>query len=458
MAVDSRTIDRIYEKQQQRRLAVAAAPAAERIRKIRALHDALLARRSEIRDAMWADYRKPPEEVDLSEIFPTVAEARHALRNLAKWMRPRRVPTPLALFGSRSHIRHEPKGVVLIIAPWNFPVLLTLGPLVSALAAGNCVILKPSELTPNTSACMRRIIEDIFEEDEVAVIEGDANVAAELVLRKFDHIFFTGSSAVGKIVMKAAAEHLTPVTLELGGKSPVIVDRTADVQEAAAKIAWGKFLNCGQVCVAPDYGLVDEAVRETFLAALRDAVREHTSGILVDERHAQRVKHLLDDAVQRGATVVMGGTADGRDIAPTVLTGVPLDAAIMREEIFGPLLPVITYRDREEAIRIINEQDTPLALYVFSRDKGVVEQFLRSTRAGGTVINDTLIHFFHPGLPFGGAGASGMGKAHGIWGFETFSNARGVLEQPLRRSTSLLIHPPYTWLKRRIIAFLLRWL
>jgi aldehyde dehydrogenase (NAD+) len=258
--------------------------------------------------------------------------------------------------------------------------------------------------------------------------------------------------------MRAAAEHLTPVTLELGGKSPAIVDRTADLREAAKKIAWGKALNCGQICVAPDYVLVDETVREPFLAELRDALHADTSGLLVNDRHAQRVKRLLDDATDRGATVIGGGTGTGRAIAPTLLAGVSPDAAIMREEIFGPLLPVMTYKSREEAMRIVGEGEKPLVLYIFSRDKSVVDELLRGTRAGGTVINDTLIHFFQVNLPFGGVGASGMGKAHGFFGFETFSNARGVLEQPMRRSGTLLIHPPYTWLKKRVIDFMVRWL
>src|SRR5436190_6901235 len=258
-------IDRIFDQQQAARLEVAAASAAKRLSKIRRLHDALLKRRSEVHRALWDDYRKPAAEVDLSEIYPVLGEARHAMRHLATWMRPRRVATPLALFGSRSRIVYEPKGVVLVISPWNFPVNLTLGPLVSAVAAGNCVMIKPSEMTPHTSACMKRIVSELFDESEVAVVEGDADVSEALLRKKWDHIFFTGSPAVGRVVMKAAAEHLTPVTLELGGKSPVIVDRTANLDEAAKKIAWGKFFNSGQICIAPDYLLVDEAIREPFI-------------------------------------------------------------------------------------------------------------------------------------------------------------------------------------------------
>ena len=437
-------IDRIYEKQQARRAAVANTTARDRRQKIRRLHDALLSRRPEIGAALWADYQKPAPEVDLSEMLPVVGEARHALRHLRSWMKPRRVPAPLTLFGSRSRIVYEPKGVVLIISPWNFPVNLTFGPLVSAIAAGNCAILKPSEMTPHTSACIKRIVGDLFDESEVAVVEGDARVAEGLLKKKFDHIFFTGSPAVGKIVMRAAAEHLTSVTLELGGKSPVIVDRTANIDEAAKKIAWGKSLNSGQVCIAPDYVLVDETVRVEFLEKLRaKAVGE--SGLLVNDRHAARVRTLAENA-----------TPEGRRVPVTIMENVSGDAPVMREEIFGPLLPVISYRDIGEALQIINERERPLVLYLFSRKREVIDRVLRQTRAGGTVINDTLIHFYQLNLPFGGVGQSGMGKAHGRFGFEAFSNARGVLEQPTRFSGIQFLYPPYTRLKLKMIDFIVR--
>jgi aldehyde dehydrogenase (NAD+) len=314
-------IDRIFEAQQRNRAAVAATTAAQRIAKLKRFERFLLERRDEIRAAMWEDYRKPAAEVDLSEIYPVVSECRHAARHLRKWMKPKRVSTRLALFGARSSIVYEPKGVVLIIAPWNFPFNLTLGPLVSAIAAGNCAVLKPSELTPASTACMKRLIGELFDESEVALVEGDARVSEELLRRKFDHIFFTGSPAVGKLVMKAAAEHLTSVTLELGGKSPAIVDATANVAGAAKKIAWGKFLNCGQVCIAPDYALVHESVRDEFLSELQSQIASRgdaAQGWIVNERHAARVKRLIDTAVGGGARVVTGGTTSGREIAPTV--------------------------------------------------------------------------------------------------------------------------------------------
>jgi len=437
-------IDRIYDQQQSRRTRTAASTARQRIEKLKRLHDALLARREEIRQALWADYQKPAPEVDLSEILPVVSEARHAMRHLYAWMAPQHVETPLMLFGSRSQIVDQPKGVVLIISPWNFPFNLTLGPLISAIAAGNCAILKPSEMTPNSSACMKRILRDLFDESEVAVIEGDAGVAEALLKKKFDHIFFTGSPAVGKIVMRAAAEHLTSVTLELGGKSPAIVDRTANLDEAAKKIAWGKALNSGQVCIAPDYVLVDEAVRPAFVEKLR-ATSMGEGALLVNDRHAARIRR-------------MGGDTDGRRAPLKIMENVAAGAPAMQEEIFGPLLPVVPYRDIAEALRIINEKEKPLVLYLFSRDREVIDSVLRETRAGGSVINDTMIHFYQLNLPFGGVGQSGIGKAHGRFGFEAFSNARAVLEQRTRFSGIQLLYPPYTAFKQKLIDFVLRYL
>lgn len=455
-------IERIFALQQGKRAAVGASTAAQRIEKLRRFERALLDRAGEVRSALWEDFRKPAAEVDLSEIYPVVSEARHAIRHLRSWMKPKHVRSRLALIGSRSSILYEPKGVVLILAPWNFPFNLTLGPLVSAIAAGNCVMVKPSEMTPASAACMKGIVGDLFEESEVAVVEGDASVAEALLRRKFDHFFFTGSPAVGRIVMRAAAEHLSSVTLELGGKSPVIVDRTANLAEAARKVAWGKFFNRGQTCIAPDYVLVEESVKTEFLGHLRasvDALGQASRGVLVNDRHAARVQGLLDSAIARGAEVFMGGTGEGREIAPTVLTNVPFDAPVMQEEIFGPLLPVMTYGTLDEAYAMIEAREKPLVLYLFSRDRGVVREVLRRTRAGGTVVNHALIHFYQLDLPFGGVGHSGFGKAHGFFGFEAFSNARGVLDQRLPFSAIELLFPPYGGkLKQRLIDFTVRWL
>lgn len=453
-------IDRLYDLQRQPR---AVTTAAERIEMLRRLERAVMAHREDIHAAMWADYRKPASEVDLSEVYPVVSETRHARRHLRSWMRGRRVSTRLALLGSTSRVIYEPKGVTLIVSPWNFPFNLTLGPLVSAIAAGNRAIVKPSEMTPHSTACMRRILAEVFDESEVAIVEGDARIAEALLAKKWDHIFFTGSPAVGKVVMKAAAEHLTSVTLELGGKSPAIVDRTADLDEAAKKIAWGKFLNSGQICIAPDYVLVDEQVHDTFVAKLRERIdalgQEGSRGIIVNDRHAARVKRLFDSAVQQGASVAKGGAFREREMEPTVLTGVSADAAVMQEEIFGPLLPIVKYRSLDDAFATIGAKEKPLVLYVFSRARDVVKRILARTTAGGTVINHTLIHFYQLDLPFGGVGHSGMGRSHGFAGFEAFSNTRGVLDQRLWFSAIELLMPPYRGrFQKWLIDFTVKWL
>ncbi len=456
-------IERIYKAQQENRAAVGASTAAQRIEKLRRFERAMFAHRDEILAAMWADYRKPPEEVDLSEIYPVVSEARHAIRHLRRWMRPKRVSTRLALFGSTSSIVYQPKGVVLILAPWNFPFNLTLGPLVSAIAAGNCAIVKPSEMTPASNACIKRLVAELFDENEVAVVDGDAAVAQALLAKKYDHIFFTGSPAIGRIVMKAAAEHLTSVTLELGGKSPAIVDASANLDDAARKIAWGKAFNCGQVCIAPDYVLVQESVQGPFLEKLRASFAaldsEGSRGILVNDRHAARMHALLADAVKRGAEVAVGGGGEGRELEPTVLTNVAPDSPVMQEEIFGPILPVLTYRTLDDAFAVIEQREKPLVLYIFSRARDAVRTILGRTRAGGTVINHALIHFYQLELPFGGVGHSGVGKGHGFYGFEAFSNARAVLRQRLPLSAIELLFPPYgAKFQKWLIDFTVKWL
>ncbi|HEX9162742.1 MAG TPA: aldehyde dehydrogenase family protein [Thermoanaerobaculia bacterium] len=457
-------VKRLYEAQRANQPRVAASTAAERRDKIKRIEKAMFSRRDEIRTALWEDMRKPAAEVDLSEIFAVLGEARFAARHLNRWMKPRRVSAPLALLGSSSRIVYEPKGVVLIISPWNFPMNLSLGPVISAIAAGNCIILKPSEVTPHASACLKRILGDLFEENEVAVVEGDARIAEALLKLKFDHIFFTGSPAIGKIVMKAAAEHLTSVTLELGGKSPVFVDRTADLDEAAKRIAWGKFLNCGQVCIAPDYLLVDEAVRAPFAKKLGAAIASmekggESAGWIVDDRHASRVKRIYDAAMSSGAEVISGGPRDAnpRSMGPTVLANVAADSPAMQEEIFGPILPMLTYKDLDEAIAFVNAREKPLVSYIFSRERKVIDDLVRRTTAGATVVNHTLIHFFQLGLPFGGVGQSGMGRGHGFAGFQAFSNSRGVLEQRTKFSPIELMFPPYSRLKQKLVDLTLRY-
>ena len=453
-------LDRIYQLQRQNCAAVGATTAAQRAGKIRNLERRLLERRDEVRAAMWEDFRKPPEEVDLIELFAIAGEARHASRHLRRWMRPHRVAPTVALLGTRSSIVYEPKGAVLILSPWNFPFNLSLGPLISAVAAGNCVILKPSEVTSASSALMKRLLGELFPEDEVAVIEGGGEIARRLLEKKFDHIFFTGSPSIGKVVMKAAAEHLTPVTLELGGKSPAIVDRSADVDAAAKRLAWGKYLNAGQVCIAPDYLLVHDAVYDEFVRKLKENLESFgpDTALVVNDRHATRVRALLDDAVGNGAQLLRGGAPDGRNGATTVIGNVALDAKVMEEEIFGPVLPILRFATIDDAVRTIGEREKPLVLFVFARSRDVVREVLARTSSGAAVINHVGIHFYQLNLPFGGVGNSGMGRGHGFFGFQAFSNARAVLDQSFPWSGIDLLIPPYTRLKRKFIDFTLKYL
>ncbi len=459
---------RIFDTQQANQWRVARTNARERIATLRRLEQAVLRYREDIRAALYADFRKPPLEVDMVEMHVVLSEIRHTIKNLRRWMAPQSVPTTLALLGTRSFIQYEPKGVVLIISPWNYPINLTLAPLVSAIAAGNCAILKPSELTPHTSAVLARLIREIFPEDEVAVVQGDANTAQALLNLPFNHIFYTGSPAIGKLVMAAAAKHLASVTLELGGKSPVIIDETADIDMAARRVAWVKYTNNGQTCIAPDYVLVHESQKADFIAATKKYIQQFFSedasqsvdyARIVNGRHFERLHAYVEEAVASGAQVPIGGQSDAtiRYIAPTILTDVPEGAKVMEEEIFGPLLPVLTFRALPEAVAHVNANERPLALYIFSRRRRYIRQIVQETRSGAVAINHNGIHFFNNNLPFGGVNNSGIGKAHGWFGFEAFSNAKGVLRQVLPSALELLL-PPYNAFKQRMIDLVLKWL
>lgn len=406
--------------------------------------------------------------MSITEIFPLLDEISHTLKHLKHWMKPARVKTPVIHQPSSSLIHYEPRGVVLIISPWNYPFNLAVVPLVSAIAAGNCVILKPSEYSPATSALLKRLLSSVFSIEEVAVVEGDYRVAKELQKLPFDHIFFTGSTAVGKEVMKAAAEHHTSVTLELGGKSPVLLDRDADMEKAAEKIVWGKLINAGQTCVAPDYLLLPEDKAEAFIELTKMYTEKFYGSIdqmhtckdfcrVVNPKHFKRLKALYDNAVAQGAITVFGGHfhEDENYVSPTVLLHCRPDSAILQEEIFGPLLPVVTYNTLEEAIDFINRRDKPLALYIFSRNKKTVDRILRHTSSGGVAVNTVIMHITNPYLPFGGINQSGMGSYHGHSGFLEFSHKRSVLQQTGFSSTHILF-PPYTEKKSRLIRFLLR--
>ncbi|MGB1122437.1 MAG: aldehyde dehydrogenase family protein, partial [Flavobacteriales bacterium] len=414
--------------------------AKERIARLDALYNEVWKRRDDLKAAMWNDFRKPGEEVDLTEIFVVKSEIKAVKRGLRKWMRPKRVQGGLAQIGSASWVRREAKGVALIISPWNYPMQLVFRPLIAAIAAGCTAMIKPSELTGETAQLVAEIVSAVFSPDEVAVVQGGVETATHLINLPFNHIYFTGSPAVGKIVMKAASQHPCSVTLELGGKSPVIIDDLKSMQDAAKKVAWAKLSNAGQICVAPDYVLVPANREADFVVAIKQAMVKMYPGEteankdyqrIVAPHHAERISKLVDDAIARGASRVLGGDADPANcfLPPTVLTGIEPNAEILEEEIFGPVLPIIPYTSLDEAVRFVNDRPTPLALYVFSKRKRFVESVLSQIQSGGASINNCVIHVSSNHLPFGGLGNSGIGSGHGEYGFTEFTHLRGVYEQ-----------------------------
>jgi aldehyde dehydrogenase (NAD+) len=407
--------------------------------------------------ALHDDFGKPELEAFTTDVSSVAMEAKLAIKKLPRWTRPRKVSTPLQVQPGKSRIVSEPLGVVLIISPWNYPVQLLFSPLVGAIAAGNCAVLKPSEVTPHTSALIAEIVPRYLDRDCIRVVEGAVEETTELLEQRFDHILYTGNGAVARIVMEAAAKHLTPVTLELGGKSPCLVDASANLEVAARRIAWGKFLNSGQTCVAPDYVLVEESVEEELLGQIKKAVEQfygsdpHATadyGRIVNVRHHRRVAGLLKDA----GDIYMGGTTneDDRYIAPTVLRNVDPDAAIMREEIFGPILPVLKVKNIDEAISFVTAREKPLALYLFSERAETQQMVIDRTSSGGVCVNATIFHIANHHLPFGGVGPSGTGAYHGESSFHTFSHQKSVLTKSTRLDLKVM-YPPYTRAKLNMI-------
>ena len=460
---------RIFAAQAPARRRLAKTDARARIARLRRLREVVLQHRDDLEAAVWEDFRKPGPEFEITELQVVLGELAHTIRRLPKWMRPRRVPTPVLLTGGRSRVHPEPRGRVLVLSPWNYPFQLAFAPLVAAVAAGNAVMLRPSEKTPAVNRVMARIVAGAFPEDEVAMVLGGVPVAEALLALPFDHFFFTGSTEVGRRVMHAAADHMASVTLELGGKSPAIVDRTADVDAAAERIVWGKFVNAGQTCVATDYVLVDASVAPAFLDAARatlarfygsgSAVRESDHfARLIDRRAYDRLSAALDEAVSSGAVIEAGGErhAETLYIAPTIVSGVDPDGALMRDEIFGPVLPVLAVRGLDEAIDFVAHRPKPLALYLFSRSGDARTRVLEETSAGGTVMNHTICHLGNPDLPFGGVGESGMGAYHGHAGFRAFSHERSVLHMGRLHLTGLY-YPPYGPRMRRVARLVTAW-
>lgn len=406
-----------------------------RLQQLELLQRAILEYQDAVLAAVKSDLNRPEFEGYFE--IAAIAEIKLMVKNLKLWAKPKKVKTTIDQFPSSAYIQPEPLGVALIIAPWNYPFQLMMQPLVGAIAAGNCAVLKPSELAPATSKVITKIIDSIFEPEYVAVVEGDAEVSTTLLAEKFDHIFFTGGTAIGRIVMAAAAKHLTPVTLELGGKSPCIVDADVNLETAAKRIIWGKFINAGQTCIAPDYLLVDRLIKDEFLNHMKQYVREFYGENPIDsesycriisDRHCQRLASFLDNG-----TVAIGGHTDASQkfIAPTILDHVTWDDAVMQDEIFGPILPVLTYETLDEAIAMVNDRPKPLALYFFSNDTDKQDQVLAQTSSGGACINDVVMQVGVSALPFGGVGESGMGAYHGKASFDTFSHFKSVLRKGL---------------------------
>ncbi len=421
---------------------------------LQAIHDMMAAEGDVLVEALQADLRKPTLEAWAADIGAMKMESKSAIKSLKKWTRPEKIgllPIP-----GRMRVIREPLGVVLIISPWNYPVQLLFSPLVGAIAAGNCALLKPSEITPHTSAALASMLPKYLDSDAIMLVEGAVDETTALLEERWDHIFYTGNSTVGRIVMQAAVKNLTPVTLELGGKSPCIVDKDVDVKITAHRIAWGKFMNAGQTCIAPDYVLVHRDREEELIEALQSCVTEFYGddpkaspdfARIVNERHHRRVSRLIKDG-----TPVVGGECDEADcyVAPTVLRGVSVESTVMSEEIFGPVLPVLPIDDVEEAIAIVNKGEKPLALYLFTRDAKVENEVLSRTSSGGVCVNGTILHLMNPRLPFGGVGESGMGAYHGRHSFETFSHRKSVLTRDMRFDPKIM-YPPYSSFMTKLV-------
>jgi len=415
------------------------------------LREGVKAYEKKIAEAMYKDFRKPEFEVYGTELGPVLTEIRHVLGDLRAWMRPKKVSTPLPFFPSTSWIYREPLGITLIISPWNYPFLLMMRPLITAIAGGNTVILKPSELSAHTAKVIAEMMAEYFDESYIAVVEGDGEqVGKELILNyHFDHIFFTGSVPVGRKIMEMAASHLSPVTLELGGKSPCIIDKEANLDFAARKVAWSKLINAGQTCVAPDYLLVHEEVKDRFISALKKAIIKmygenprlspDFARIISDKRF-----RVISSYLSNRDQVIFGGETDAgeRYIAPTLLADVTPDDDVMKEEIFGPVLPIISYRENREVFEWISRNPYPLSLYIYTGNKSTAKFFTENIRFGGGCINNGLIHLGNPDLPFGGVGTSGIGESHGRHGYETFTREKGMMDTPTWLDAPLW-YPPY---------------
>lgn len=431
-------------------------PLEWRRRELGKLRDLFTENTAEIQEALFKDLGKPSVESYVSDVAIVVTEIDLVLKNLAKWTKPEKVSTPMTQQPGQSKVLREPLGVVLIIAPWNYPVQLLLSPLVGAIAAGNCSVLKPSEITVHTSALLAKLVGKYLDPKAVTLVEGSVPETTALLTERFDHIFYTGNGTVARVIMEAAAKHLTPVTLELGGKSPCIIAKDADIGIAAYRIGWGKFLNAGQTCVAPDYVLVDASVEALFTEKLQSVIKEfygedpHKSADfarLANTRHHQRLTSMLD-----GQDVITGGEGveEERYLAPTLVRRPDPESRIMQEEIFGPILPILPVENLDEAIEFVNGREKPLALYVFTQDDTISDRVLTETSSGGACVNTAIWQVANPHLPFGGVGPSGMGAYHGRGSFETFTHRKAVVEKTTRIDPKIG-YPPYTSFKQKFV-------
>lgn len=464
-------IENLFNQQFERKIKLKNSSVEVRIEKLNKIYNWIFINKKDIQTAIYNDFNKPSEETDLTEIYPVLSEIKYVRKNLNSWMKRQKVKKTLTLFTHSARIKYEAKGVVLIISPWNYPFLLTIGPLISAIAAGNTIILKPSEISVNTGELIEKMISELFSVNEIAVIQGGKDVVTKLLTLPFDHIFFTGSTKVGTVIAKAAAEHLTSSTLELGGKSPVIIERTANLKSAAEKIVWGKFINKGQTCVAPDYILVDKSVCKPFTKLIIEQLKlvygespekiKNSSSYsrIINGFHHKRLIQMLDNSISNGSSIIYGGNHDYNDrfIEPTVILTNCKKCEISEDEIFGPLLPIIEYEKIENAIEWINSHNPALLLYIFSKDNKIVDLISNQTVSGGIGINDVVLQFSHQHLPFGGVKQSGIGRSHGYFGFTGFSNQRSYLESG-GINFQKLIYPPYTDFKRKMIDFILKYL
>ena len=462
-------IDKLFTEQRAHAISLRSSTCEQRLATLDRFEKVFRASFDKIYQAAAEDFAKPEAEVDTGEILTVLAELKYVRKRLKRWMKATPVRATVAMLGTQSKIINEPKGVSLIISPWNYPFNLSFGPMIWSIAAGNTVILKPSEMTPAMSQVISEIVSDSFNSNLVSVVQGDAAVARYLTQQPFDHIFFTGSPAVGKQVMAEAAKNLSSVTLELGGKSPVVIDSTADLKKAAHSICFGKFANNGQTCIAPDYIYVHQSVKQAFLTAMANAIDEQYGNQqqltrnsdycrIVNQAHFQRIRALIDSAVDDGASIYKGGECieSQRFIAPTILTDINPSSEIMQQEIFGPVLPILVFSDIDSVIAEINSGPKPLALYVFSKNTAFSEKVIEQTSAGDSAINATVIHILHQKLPFGGINNSGIGKVGGLWGYQAFSHQRSIVDDKL--GLSGMLSPPYTPKVTRMVKSAIRFL